>query len=138
MNEQHNESSIEEGKRQMDWNPVTGMEDNFSLYAAVSDPENNNPIDISEVIEKLSKTESLEEGESICYIGCGNFAVVRLGPDNEDGFELKRMIEYENRNERVEWRTELRLKTNAHYQPNPQSLRSLYSAEQIREMPKFN
>lgn len=121
-----------------DWHPVTDLEENFSLYSAVSNPGNNDPTSIPDIIAELSKKESLESGESICYIGSGNFAVVRLGDEEQSGFELKRIIKYEDKHTRAEWRASLRFKTDFPYQPNPSSLQSLYTAEDIRKMPRFN
>lgn len=131
-------SEVREQRKPVDdWQPISGMEDNFSLYSAIRDPKSGDPISIPDIIVQLSKTEKLEEGESICYIGAGNFAVACLGDEERAIFELKRVIAYEDKHESTQWRNELKFKADFPYRPNPKSLRSLYTNEEIQAMPKF-
>ena len=70
---------VDDEQQSAEQQSMPDMEENFSLYTAISDPRSDEPIQITDVIEKLSKSEPLEERESICYIGSGNFAVVHAG-----------------------------------------------------------
>jgi hypothetical protein len=49
--------------------------------------------------------EKLENNDIICYIGGGRFGVVHYNnpPDTRD-FRIKRIFEWENKDNRYEWR----------------------------------
>jgi len=87
------------------------MEKNFDMYTAMVNPKDGNPIDISSVIAELSEREELAENEIICYIGSGNFAVVRVKEreGKSPSHKIMRTIEYETKGaEWASWRAKLR------------------------------
>jgi hypothetical protein len=57
------------------------------------------------VIAKLGEHEFLEKGEAIAYIGGGRFGVVCFNhTPNSQNFTIKRILEWENKENRAEWR----------------------------------
>jgi hypothetical protein len=56
-------------------------------------------------IEKLLAREQIEKSEFISYIGGGRFGVLeRENPQVTKDFKIKRIIEWENKDERADWR----------------------------------
>jgi hypothetical protein len=54
------------------------------------------------MIAKLKQEEPFGEGESIAYIGGGRFGVLHY--DAQKKFTIKKIIEWDQREERVYWR----------------------------------
>jgi hypothetical protein len=64
------------------------------------------------VAAKIAREEVLEKGEIVTYIGGGRFGVVRFGGSGNSGrggeqktFTIKKIIEWENKDNRAEWRS---------------------------------
>jgi hypothetical protein len=56
-------------------------------------------------IGKVQEREQIEKGESVSYIGGGRFGVLARGnPQDAKDFKIKRIIEWENKDERADWR----------------------------------
>jgi hypothetical protein len=75
------------------------------LSSALSEPASGNPIHFDCAINKLIDEEVLERGDTISYIGGGRFGVIHYNnpPDTRD-FRIKKILEWENRENRSEWR----------------------------------
>jgi hypothetical protein len=75
------------------------------ISAAISDKESGEAVHFDCVIARLSEGEQLESGDTVCYIGGGRFGVVHFNnpPDNRD-FKIKKIFEWENKDNRSEWR----------------------------------
>jgi hypothetical protein len=75
------------------------------ISAAVSDPDSGNPVHFDCVIDRIVERETLETGDTVNYIGGGRFGIVHFNnpPDTRD-FKIKKIYEWENRENRSEWR----------------------------------
>ncbi len=78
------------------------------LSAALMDQGGNVPIHFECAMEIVSENETLGEGDKIAYIGQGRFGVLNY-PNIRDvrHFTIKKIIEWENRDERAPWRNEM-------------------------------
>jgi hypothetical protein len=93
------------------------------LAAAIADKDSGQAVHFDCIIGRLAENETLEQGDAIAYIGGGRFGVVhfigpqgnpqggRRSPPGGAGFEgenrvfsIKKVIEWENKDERVDWR----------------------------------
>ncbi|MDR1389055.1 MAG: hypothetical protein LBJ31_03670 [Treponema sp.] len=74
------------------------------LHAAMTDKQTGETVHFDCVLKKLSETEYLESGETVSYIGGGRFGVVRINGDRPGNFSIKKIIEWENRENRASWR----------------------------------
>jgi hypothetical protein len=75
------------------------------ISTAVSDKNTGEAIHFDCVIARLSEGENLESGDAICYIGGGRFGVVHFGTaQNNKDFKIKKIFEWENKDDRSEWR----------------------------------
>jgi hypothetical protein len=87
---------------------------------AIEDRLSGGPVHFDCVISRLSKSENLEKGEVISYIGGGRFGIVRFnetragaktfrrddGPPEEAGrvFSIRKIFELEDKERRADWR----------------------------------
>lgn len=76
------------------------------ISAAITDLETEKPAHFDCVLKKLSETENLESQEKVIYLGSGEFGVVKI--INSKKFEIVRKIKYENSEERIDWRKNMR------------------------------
>jgi hypothetical protein len=82
------------------------------IQSALSDKSSGTPVHFDCVIAKLSETETLEQGDTISYIGGGRFGVVHFnGPGGSGGhestgknFTIKKIFEWESTEHRADWR----------------------------------
>jgi hypothetical protein len=60
------------------------------------------------VVARIAGGEILEKGDEVTYIGGGRFGIVHLekGSDRKN-FSIKKILEWENREDRAEWRSTL-------------------------------
>ena len=73
-------------------------------------PESGEPAHFDCVMKKLEESETLEEGDSIAYLGGGNFGIIRKSSQNSTGFEIKKKIDFENKENIGSWRKKLSYK----------------------------
>jgi hypothetical protein len=75
------------------------------MASAISEHSGGSPVHFDCVIARLGEGEKLEQGDSISYIGGGRFAVIHFNnpPDTKD-FKIKKIFEWENKENRSEWR----------------------------------
>ena len=75
------------------------------LSAALADKEDGQPVHFDCVLDFLKQTETLHENEAISYIGQGRFAVIKYASMvTMKEFTIVRIIEWEDKNQRAEWR----------------------------------
>jgi hypothetical protein len=75
------------------------------ISSAVSDKNTGEAVHFDCVIARLGEGEPLENGDAICYIGGGRFGVVHFsGAQNNKDFKIKKIFEWENKDDRSEWR----------------------------------
>jgi len=78
------------------------------LATALADKESGAPVHFDCVLNFLRQAENMNENESLLYIGQGRFAVVVYDdPSDKRKFHIIRMIEWEGRETRAEWRGEI-------------------------------
>jgi len=75
------------------------------LYTAVSEPAGGKPVHFDCAINKIIEEEVLEKGDTVSYIGGGRFGIVHYNnpPDIRD-FMIRKVLEWENKDNRSEWR----------------------------------
>jgi len=104
------------------------------ISSAIADKDTGGPVHFDCVAARITFGEKLEKGDSVVYIGAGRFGVVNFGnagasprysqdgpsqdsgksenpsevQDNSPvnrGFTIKKIIEWENKDKRAEWRS---------------------------------
>jgi hypothetical protein len=75
------------------------------ISSAISDPNSGEPIHFDCVINRIIENEILESGDMVSYIGGGRFGIIHFNnpPDTRD-FMIKKIFEWENKENRSEWR----------------------------------
>ena len=73
-------------------------------------PESGEPAHFDCVMKKLEESETLEDGDTIAYLGGGNFGIIRKNSQNPAGFEIKKKIDFENKENIGDWRKKLSYK----------------------------
>ena len=73
-------------------------------------PDTGEPVHFDCVMKKLEEQETLEEGDTIAYLGGGNFGIIRKNSQNPAGFEIKKKIDFENKENIGPWRKKLSYK----------------------------
>jgi hypothetical protein len=78
------------------------------LSAAIADKNSGEPVHFDCVIARIGEGEHLENGDAISYIGGGRFGIIHFNnpPDTRD-FNIKKIFEWENKENRSEWRQSL-------------------------------
>ena len=75
------------------------------ISAALADKTDGNPVHFDCVLNFLKQNETLREDEAILYIGQGRFAVIKYASMvTMKEFTIIRIIEWEDKNQRAEWR----------------------------------
>jgi len=75
------------------------------ISTAVSEPVSGKPVHFDCAISRISEEEALEKGDTVSYIGGGRFGIVHYNnPSDIRDFKIKKILEWENRENRSEWR----------------------------------
>jgi hypothetical protein len=78
------------------------------VTSALADKDSGGPVHFDCVVKFLEGAENLGANEKIVYVGQGRFAVMFFeNPVDTRKFKIVRMIEWERREERAEWRTDI-------------------------------
>lgn len=78
------------------------------LSAALADKPDGNPVHFDCVLNFLKEHETFQENEALSYIGQGRFAVLKYASMvTMKDFTIVRIIEWEDKNNRAEWRSTL-------------------------------
>lgn len=78
------------------------------VASAIADKVSGKPVHFECVLNELAKGETLGENDRIAYIGQGRFAVLHYdNPRDQKGFKILKIIEWEPREQKREWRDEL-------------------------------
>jgi hypothetical protein len=75
------------------------------ISSAISDKNSGEPVHFDCVINRIAEAEVLEQGDAVTYIGGGRFGIVHFGnPQNPQDFIIKKIFEWEDKENRSEWR----------------------------------
>ncbi|MCL2880191.1 MAG: hypothetical protein FWF29_08110 [Treponema sp.] len=75
------------------------------MSLAIADKNTGQAVHFDCIISRLSQGENLESGEVISYIGGGRFGIIHYAnPSNPQVFTIKKIFEWENKENRAEWR----------------------------------
>ncbi len=78
------------------------------ISSAITDKESGKPAHFDCILNQVKQTEQVGENEKIAYIGQGRFAVIYYeNPRDQRHFTIKKIIEWEEREKKPEWRSEL-------------------------------
>jgi len=78
------------------------------LNSALSNKATGNPAHFDCVFKQISETEKMNQNERLTYIGQGRFGILHFdNPHDLRHFTISRIIEWENRDNRLEWRNEI-------------------------------
>lgn len=78
------------------------------IASAIADKASGNPAHFDCVLNQIKSSEPVGENEKISYIGQGRFAVLYFeNPRDQRHFTIKKVIEYEDKEKKTEWRDEL-------------------------------
>ena len=78
--------------------------------SSLSMPDTGLPAHFDCVMKKLEEEETLEDGDVISYLGGGNFGIIRKNSQNPAGFEIKKKIDFEDKEKIGSWRKKLSYK----------------------------
>jgi hypothetical protein len=75
------------------------------ISTAISDKILDQAVHFDCAIAKIAEQEPLERGDAITYIGGGRFGVVHFSnPQDAKNFTIKKILEWEDKEHRAEWR----------------------------------
>ncbi|MDR1950281.1 MAG: hypothetical protein LBQ38_12885, partial [Spirochaetaceae bacterium] len=78
------------------------------IASALTEKSTGEPVHFDCVIAKIAEQESLERGDAVTYIGGGRFGVVHFNsPQDTRNFKIKKILEWEDKENRAEWRKNL-------------------------------
>jgi hypothetical protein len=79
----------------------------FDISSAIIEKNTKEPAHFDCVMRNLVEAERPGQNERVAYIGSGNFAVVENDPTNNRRVIIKRKIQYEDKENKPEWRVGL-------------------------------
>ncbi|MCQ2591844.1 MAG: hypothetical protein MJ188_03590 [Treponema sp.] len=78
------------------------------VATAMNDKKSGKPVHFDCVFAEVEKNEKLGPNEKVAYIGQGRFGVLSYeNIRDQRHFTIKKIIEWENRDEKPEWRDEI-------------------------------
>ena len=78
------------------------------IASAVADKSTGKPVHFECVMNRLNETEKVGQNEKICYIGQGRFGILYFeNPRDQRHFTIKKIIEWEERDKKIDWRDEM-------------------------------
>ena len=78
------------------------------IASAIADKATGAPLHFDGVLNQVKQSEPTGENEKVAYIGQGRFAVLQYeNIRDQRHFTIKKIIEWENREQQSEWRNEL-------------------------------
>jgi hypothetical protein len=77
----------------------------MDITTAISDKDTGLPVHFDCILEIISRMETLETNDCICYIGGGRFGIVHYNnpPDTRD-FTIRKILEWEAKDSISQWR----------------------------------
>jgi len=75
------------------------------ISQAIAEKDSGVPVHFDCIVGRIAVGEILEKDDAVTYIGGGRFGIVSFSGRNE--FKIKKIIEWENKDKRAEWRSEV-------------------------------
>ena len=76
------------------------------IASALADKITGKAVHFDCILSRIAKNETLAKGDVVAYIGSGRFGVVHFNnPGEIKKFTIKKILEWENKDFRAEWRT---------------------------------
>ena len=105
--EKQKQKAIQEIKARQVICPVCNQPIN-DIASAIADKKTGKPAHFDCILNSIKESEPVGENEKISYIGQGRFAVLYFeNPRDQRHFTIKKIIEYEDKEQKTEWRDEL-------------------------------
>lgn len=106
-NRKERQKAIQEIKAREIICPKCGQPIN-DIATALTDKASGSPVHFDCVFAEVEKNETLGQNEKIAYIGQGRFGVLSYeNIRDQRHFQIKKIIEWENKDNTVEWRDEI-------------------------------
>ena len=106
-NQKKKEQAIQEFKSREIICPICSKQI-LDVASALGDKSSGNPVHFECAMAHLEKTETVGQNEKICYIGQGRFGILYFeNPRDQRHFTIKKIIEWENRDSKLDWRSEM-------------------------------
>lgn len=78
------------------------------VASCLTDKKSGQPAHFDCILNEVSQSEKLNENEKIAYIGQGRFGILYYeNPRDQRHFTIKKVIEWEERDAKPEWRDEI-------------------------------
>lgn len=78
------------------------------LPSALNDKTTGEPLHFDCVLERIAEAEGVAEGDKVVYIGGGRFGIVHFdNPQDLRRFQIKKTIQWEEKEKRAEWRRDV-------------------------------
>ena len=76
-------------------------------HAALSERESGGPVHFDCVMMELAEQETLGKGDTLSYLGGGRFGIVCFNDEKKEpkNFTIKKIFEWEDKENRAEWRS---------------------------------
>jgi hypothetical protein len=75
------------------------------IASAVTDRITGMPAHFDCIVSQIAENEQIEKGDTVAYIGGGRFGIVCfVNPPDTRNFKVKKIIEWEDKGNRAEWR----------------------------------
>jgi hypothetical protein len=75
------------------------------ITSALTDRLTGTPVHFDCIITRIVENERMEKGDTVTYIGGGRFGIVNFAnPQDTRNFTIKKIIEWEDKGNRAEWR----------------------------------
>jgi hypothetical protein len=75
------------------------------ISSALTDKASGSPAHFDCILGKIANNEIREKGDVISYLGGGRFGIVHYThPHDSKGFKIKKIIEWEDKENRADWR----------------------------------
>jgi hypothetical protein len=80
----------------------------YEINSAIAERESGLPAHFDCIITRLIEQEKPAPTERVIYLGAGAFALIEVGPTpNMTKFTIKKRIQYEDKEKKLEWRKAL-------------------------------
>lgn len=80
------------------------------IHSAIAFAPSNQPAHFDCVVKRIAESESLAEGERVCYLGNGSFGIVVEERGNSQAgsrYTIRKRIQFEDKDMVFDWRKEL-------------------------------